>query len=61
MGKEVFSNEEVLFLNQLMKSLEESQKKLEQYYKTKDYNNFEKTKKFILSITEKISEIANEF
>ena len=49
--------EDAIFLNQLMKSLEESESKLEQYYNEKDYRNFDNIKKFMLMISEKISEV----
>lgn len=49
--------EDVLFLNQLIKTLEESEEKLEKYYREKDHKNFNNIKKFMLSILEKISEI----
>ena len=49
--------EDVSFLNQLVKSLEEALLKLEESYEKKDYENFNMAKKFILQIQNKISEI----
>lgn len=49
--------EDVSFLNQLVKSLEEALVKLEESYEKKDYENFNMSKKFILQIQNKISEI----
>ncbi len=48
---------EILLLNQLVKSLEEAQLRLEESYEKKDYENFEKAKKVILQAQRKISEI----
>jgi exonuclease VII small subunit len=45
------------FLNQLIQSLEETQLKLEEAYNRKDIETFNKTKKFMMQIQEKISEI----
>ncbi len=45
------------FLNQLVKALEETGLKLEEFYEQKDYENFIKAKKFILKIQKKISEV----
>ncbi len=45
----------MLFLNQLIKALEESESKLEEYYNKKDYKNFDNMKKFILKILKSIS------
>lgn len=55
--KEIFSREEVFFLNQLVKSLEESELKLEEYYNKKDYENFNNLKKLMISVSTKISEV----
>lgn len=59
MEKEVKSltKEEVSFLNHLIKSLEESGLKIEEYYAKKDYEKFNNMKKFMLGIQKKISEI----
>lgn len=48
---------DVPFLNQLVNSLEEAGSKLEEAYVKKDYENFNKLKKFILQIQKKISGI----
>ncbi len=55
--RENFSKEDIPFLNQLVKSLEESELKLEKAYEKKDYENFTKSKKFMLQIQKQISEI----
>jgi len=49
--------EDIPFLNQLVKSLEESELKLEKAYEKKDYEKFSKSKKFMLEIQKQISEI----
>ena len=49
--------EDIEFLNQLVKSLEEAEPKLEEAYKNKDYETFNKLKKFILNIQKKIFEV----
>ena len=48
--------EDVLFINQLIKGLEEAESKLEKSYKKKDSKNFEKIKEVMLDIQVKISE-----
>ena len=55
--EEIFKEEDILFLNQLVKTLEELELKLEDNYNQKDYENFNKSKKLILEIQRKISEI----
>ena len=49
--------EDLMFLNQLVKTLEESKSRLEKYYNEKDYRNFDNMKKFMLVILNKISEV----
>ena len=49
--------EDVAFLNQLIKALEEAESNLEEVYNKKDYESFNKSKKLILQIQKKISEI----
>jgi hypothetical protein len=49
--------EEILFLDQLIKSLEEAEKTLEKSYRKRDYDNFNKSKKIMLRIQSEISEI----
>jgi len=46
------------YLNQLMKTLDDSIIKLEIFYEKKDYENFDKMRKFISNIFSKISEMA---
>lgn len=48
---------EVEFLNQLAETLKETEKKLELAYQRKDVENFNKIKRFIFQIQEKISEV----
>lgn len=55
--EEIFREEEVTFLNQLVKTLEEAESKLEQAYEERDYEKFNRLKKFILQIQKKISEV----
>ena len=55
--KENFSNEEIQFLSQLAKALEEAELKLEESYNINDYENFNKAKKFMLIVLKKISEV----
>lgn len=62
MEKEVNENssnleEDISLLRQLVNSLEESEEKLEEAYKNQDAENFNKAKKFILKIQNKIDEI----
>ena len=45
------------YLNQLIATLDESLSKLEDYYEKKDYENFDKMKRFISKIFTKIEEI----
>lgn len=49
--------EDISFLNQLVKSLEEAMLKLEKAYGKKDYEEFNKSKKIMLRIQEKIQEM----
>jgi len=55
--KENFSNEEIRFLSQLAKALEEAELKLEESYNIDDYENFNEAKKFMLIVLKKISEV----
>lgn len=55
--KKILSKEDIFFLNQLIKSLEESELKLEEYYNKKDYENFNNLKKLMISVSNKISEV----
>jgi hypothetical protein len=50
--------EDMEFLSQMISSLEEASKKLTESYNKKDYEKFSKSKKFILNLQTKISEIA---
>lgn len=47
--------EEVLFLSQLVASIEQAVEQLEIAYKKKDYDGFNKSKKIIVSIQKEIS------
>jgi hypothetical protein len=49
--------EDIPFLNQLVKSLEEAESKLEKTYEKKNYEEFNKSKKFMLKIQRQISEV----
>ncbi len=49
--------EQVLQLRQLISSLDDSEKKLEEFYKKSNPEDLNKTKKFILQINSKISDI----
>lgn len=53
----IFRQGNILFLSQLVKSLEESEAKLEMYYEKKAYANVNQVKKFILQIQKKIAEV----
>ena len=59
--KENFSNEEIRFLSQLAKALEEAELKLEESYNIDDYENFNEAKKFMLIVLKKISEVIKWF
>lgn len=49
--------EEILFLRQLIKSLEEAEKNLEKSYEKRSIDSFNKAKKIMLRIQTEISEI----
>jgi hypothetical protein len=49
--------EEVLFLNQLIKSLEEAERSMEKAYSRRDSLNFNKSKRIMLRIQKEISEM----
>lgn len=49
------NKEEILFLDQLIKSLEEAERNLEKAYEKRDYENFNKSKKIMLRIQNEIS------
>lgn len=49
--------EDIIFLNQMISSLEESEKKLEREYKKKDHTQFEKIRNSMIQIQKEISEI----
>jgi len=53
----MMKKEEVIFLNQLVKTLEEAELKLEEDCDEKDYEKFNNVKKFIMQIQKKISEV----
>ena len=58
-GERVHSDveEEVSILKQLVDALDESEQRLEEFYKKKDVENLNKVKKFMLNANEKISEV----
>lgn len=49
--------EEIVFLNQLVKSLEEGELKLEEAHEKKNHEDFNKMKKFMMEIQKQISEV----
>jgi len=49
---------DIEFLIQLVKSLENAELKMEEYYHKNDYENFNSSKKIIIHIQKKISEMA---
>ncbi|MCK5043823.1 hypothetical protein KAR52_02375 [Candidatus Pacearchaeota archaeon] len=55
--EEIFSEEDISFLTQLINTLQEVELKLEEDYETKNYERLNNSKKFILRIQKKISEI----
>jgi len=50
----------IAHLNQLIKTLEEAEGKLEDAYEKKDHEEFNKIRKFILNLTAKISEMTDD-
>ena len=52
--------EEEIFIRQVIKSLRDSAENIDNYYRKNDSANFNKTKKLILSIQEKILELAEQ-
>ena len=54
---EILGKEEITFLNQLVKTLEEAESKLEQAYEKRNHENFNRLKKLILQVQKKISEV----
>ena len=50
-------NNELEYLNQLISALGGSVEKLEYFYNKKDYENFDKTRRFISEIFAKIAEV----
>lgn len=57
----MIKEEDTDVLAQLGKSLEEVGLKLEGSYNQKDYDNFNKAKRTLLQIQQKISEVTNDF
>ena len=55
--EEIFSEEDISFLEQLINTLQEAELKFEKAYKMKNYEKFNNSKKLILKLQEKISEI----
>lgn len=49
--------EDASLLRHLISSIDEAEKKLEEFYEKKDTDNFNKTKKFILQINQKVSDV----
>ena len=53
------SREEIAFLNQLVLSVEEAKLKLEEAYRQRDAEGFNRAKKFIIQTRKKILEVLN--
>jgi|TARA_Y100000310_G_scaffold340754_1_gene437627 hypothetical protein len=49
--------EDISLLNQMVETLKEAETKLEEFYNKKDHEKFNQSKKLILQIQEKISEV----
>lgn len=49
--------DDVSLLRQLVNSLDDFERKLEEYYKSNDPDNFNRAKKFVIQIHDKISEV----
>ena len=49
--------EEVAFLVQLVNTLEIAEERLEGAYNRKDYNQFNRLKRFVISVNDKIAEV----
>jgi hypothetical protein len=54
----MIKKEEIPMLNQLVVSLEENLENLENFYEKKDFENFSKIKKLMVSIQNKILDLA---
>lgn len=52
--------EDVVFLRQMIDSLEEAEKRLEREYRKENYNQFNKLRKAMVQIQGEISEIINK-
>jgi len=52
--------EDIMFLTQLVHTLEEAELKLEESYNEKNYEDFNNVKKLIMQIQKKISGVLNE-
>ena len=55
--EKLFKKEELLFLNQLIKAMEDAEAILEKAYEKKDYDKFNKAKKFMYEAQEKMAKI----
>ena len=53
----IMKRSDIAFLIQLVNALEEAEVKLEQEYRNKNYEGFNKAKKFILQVNQKILEV----
>jgi len=56
----MIKKEDIIFLNQLVDALGESELKLEESYNEKNYEKFNNIKKLIMEIQKKISGVLNE-
>ena len=55
----MIKKEDLMFLNQLVKTLEEAELKLEEAYDEKNYEDFNNVKKLMINVQKKISEVLN--
>lgn len=55
--REILNLDELKFIEQMTLSLEQAEKKLEHTYKSKKPNQFNATKKFMLTLNKKISQM----
>ncbi|MFH1787520.1 MAG: hypothetical protein ABH811_01905 [archaeon] len=57
--EKIFRKEELIFINQLIKALEEAEPRLEEAYEKKDYELLNQLRKFILQAQNKIDEVVS--
>ncbi|MFH1586008.1 MAG: hypothetical protein ABIB79_04530 [archaeon] len=49
--------EDIMFISQLVETLEQAELKLEEFHKNKDYTNFKRAKILITQVYKKINEV----